>query len=58
MRSPTRAVTAMRGAVGLEQRAQRTASPHGVRYSVYVVDIFGLCASCANRQDASTGAAQ
>lgn len=35
-------------ATDVEQWAQRTAALHGFRDAEHVVDIFGLCASCAN----------
>ena len=34
-------------ATDVEQWAQRTAAQHGFRDAEHVVDIFGLCASCA-----------
>lgn len=35
-------------ATDVEQWAQRTAALHGFRDAEHVVDIFGLCASCAD----------
>lgn len=35
-------------ATDVEQWARRTAALHGFRDAEHVVDIFGLCASCAN----------
>jgi len=35
----------------VEQWARRTAALHGFRDAEHVVDIFGLCASCANIRD-------
>jgi len=35
----------------VEQWARRTAALHGFRDAEHVVDIFGLCASCANLRD-------
>ncbi|SFR58077.1 Fur family transcriptional regulator [Microbacterium azadirachtae] len=35
-------------ATDVEQWAQRTAAQHGFRDAEHVVDIFGLCASCAD----------
>ena len=42
----------IREAKDVEQWAKRTAALHGFRDAEHVVDIFGLCASCANKQDA------
>lgn len=38
-------------ATDVEQWAQRTAEEHGFRDAEHVVDIFGLCASCANASE-------
>ena len=35
----------------VEQWARRTAALHGFRDAEHVVDIFGLCAACANIRD-------
>src|SRR5690606_168460 len=40
----------------VEQWAQRTASLHGFRDAEHVVDIFGLCATCANRLEGEPSA--
>jgi len=39
-------------ATDVEQWARRTASQHGFTDAEHVVDIFGLCASCAAERDA------
>lgn len=36
----------------VEQWAQRTASLHGFTDAAHVVDIFGLCTSCAKKREA------
>ena len=38
----------------VEQWAHRTAALHGFREAEHVVDIFGLCASCANLRDTAS----
>ncbi|WP_424936953.1 MULTISPECIES: Fur family transcriptional regulator [Bacteria] len=39
----------------VEQWARRTAALHGFRDAEHVVDIFGLCAACANVRDRAAG---
>lgn len=41
----------------VEAWAHRTASLHGFTDAAHVVDIFGICTTCANKQAAAEGAA-